>query len=534
MIIIGSGLAGLNSALRASSKLPKGKILLVTKSKLGESNSLYAQGGMAAVFGPDDNFQKHIQDTMIAGAYHNDKKAVKYFVERAPEIIRTLQKLGVHFETKTQSEMKSRGGNNTTLPLQNQEAGHSQRRIVHVGDHTGLSIIQSLEKQVLKRKNITIWENSFAKDLIVKDKTCIGAEIIRGSADTIAHAATSTYIRAYARRIILATGGVGQLYQYTTNPVVTTGDGIALAARAGCRIKDMEFIQFHPTAFANSGRKAVAYGEPGEAGSCESPLFLISETVRGEGAKLLNARGERFMPKYHKSAELAPRDIVSRAIVEEQKKGPVFLDIRHRPAKDLRKKFPTIFGHIKKSGFDMSKNLIPVTPAAHYLCGGIVAKPDGETNIRNLYAVGEVACTGLQGANRLASNSLLEAAVMSEHVMDTPLQTMKNFTAAISKVHQETPEIIKISSSKNIPSAPKKLPNLRQKLQKIMWTSAGIIRTKNLLTTGLKQLHEIKKQLPKNPTMEKFALQNMLTVSELILKAALKRKQSLGAHYRKN
>lgn len=508
VIIIGSGLAGLNSALRASSKLPKGKILLVTKSKLGESNSLYAQGGIAAVFGPDDNFQKHIHDTMVAGAYHNDKRAVKYFVERAPEMIRTLQKLGVNFETQAGT------------PTQNQEAGHSRRRIVNVGDHTGLSIIETLEKQILKKKNITIWENSFAKDLIVKNKTCVGVEIILRGAGADVDAAPGTYVNAYARRIILATGGVGQLFQYTTNPKVTTGDGIALAARAGCKIKDMEFIQFHPTAFASG----------------ESPLFLISETVRGEGAKLINARGERFMPKYHKSAELAPRDIVSRAIVEEQKKGRVYLDIRHRSAKDLRKKFPTIFAHLKKSSYDMSKNLIPVTPAAHYLCGGIVAAPDGKTNTRNLYAVGEIACTGLQGANRLASNSLLEAAVMSEHVMDTPLPDNEKFKTLLINLQKDTSPAStrQTPTTQKILPASKKLSTLRQKLQKIMWNSAGIIRTKNLLTNGLKQLKEIKNRLPKNDSPEKFELQNMLDVSELIIKAALKRKTGLGAHYRKN
>jgi len=518
VIIIGSGLAGLNSALRASDQLPDGKILVVTKSKLGESNSLYAQGGVAAVFGPDDNFQKHIHDTMVAGAYHNNKKAVRYFVERAPEMIRTLQNLGVNFETQP----------GTATPTQNQEAGHSRRRIIHAGDHTGLTIIQTLEKQVRKRRNITIWENSIAKDLIVRKKTCIGAEIFHtqtsqgGGTSAITSVSADTCVNAYARRIILATGGVGQLFQYTTNPLVTTGDGIALAVRAGCKIKDMEFIQFHPTAFANGGRKAVAYGEPGAAGSCESPLFLISETVRGEGAKLLNARGERFMPKYHPSAELAPRDIVSRAIAEEQKNGQVFLDIRHHSSKALQKKFPTIFAHLKKAGFDMSKDIIPIIPAAHYLCGGIVAAPDGQTNIRNLYAIGEVAYTGLQGANRLASNSLLEAAVMSEHIMDTPLPK-KSTTAHNDKITLFNRPPLSIS---------KKLTTLRKNLQKTMWKSAGIIRTKKLLTSGLQQLQAIKKQLPKNDCLQKFELQNMLDVSEFILTAALKRKNSLGAHFR--
>ncbi len=481
VVIIGSGLAGLNSALHASKY---GRVLVITKAKLLESNSRYAQGGIAAVFQHHDSFQKHIKDTLIAGAYHNDKKAVKYFVEQAPKIITMLQKQGVHFEKTSHGEF-----------LQNQEAGHEYRRIVHAGDHTGLSIMQVVAQKVLADKNITVWENSFAKDLIVNNKTCRGVLAIH----------KKKYAVVLARRIIIATGGVGQLYEYTTNPAVTTGDGIALAARAGCRIRDMEFIQFHPTAFAED----------------KSPLFLISETVRGEGAKLLNSKGQRFMTKYHKSAELAPRDVVSRAMYEEQKKGPVYLDIRHKSAQELREKFPTIFKYLKKHGYDLSKDLVPVTPAAHYLCGGIVTNVRGKTNITNLYALGEVTCTGLQGANRLASNSLLEAGVMSEHVMDDPLPQIK-------KTHSLVPPI------SDFKMASKKLSLLRKKLQKSMWINVGIIRTRNLLTNAKKQIREIQKQLPENESIEKFELQDMLQTSGMIIEAALKRKKSLGAHYRKN
>ncbi len=481
VVIIGSGLAGLTSALHASKK---GNVLLVTKSQLTESNSRYAQGGIAAVFQPHDNFAKHVEDTMIAGAFHNNKSVVKYFIEQSPKLIKMLQKLGVSFEKTSQGKF-----------LQNQEAGHRFRRIVHVGDHTGLSIVETLVKLVRKKPNITIWENCFAKDFIVKNKICYGVKIIR----------KNLCVPVFARRIVLATGGVGQLYRYTTNPTITTGDGIALAARAGCNIKDMEFVQFHPTAFAKA----------------RSPLFLISETVRGEGALLLNAKGERYMLKYHKDAELAPRDIVSIATYQEQKKGKIFLDIRHRKTSELRKKFPTIYAYLKDQGFDMGKDLIPVTPAAHYLCGGIIAGLDGKTNIRNLYALGEVACTGLQGANRLASNSLLEAAIMGEHVMDSPLPVIKNFP--------------KISATKrHYPKASKKITKLKKTLQTLMWNNVGIIRTKNLLKQALKRIQSIKKQLPKEESIAKLELQNMLNVAELIVRASLKRRKSLGAHYRKN
>lgn len=486
VVILGSGLAGLNSALQASKY---GKVLVVTKAKLIECNSWHAQGGMAAVLHGTDKYRKHILDTMIAGGYHNNKKAVEYFVRQAPKTIEMLNTMGVAFEKTAAGDYD-----------QNQEAGHRARRIAHVGDHTGRSIMEALIKKVRKCKNITVWQNCFAKNLIVKNNTCTGVELVRNR----------EYMKVYARRIIIATGGAGQLFRYTTNPEVTTGDGIALAARAGCRINDMEFMQFHPTAFSRSSRK-------------ERTLFLISETLRGEGAKLINAKGERFMPKYHKLAELAPRDIVSRAAFEELKKGEIYLDIRHRTRRELLNKFPTIYAHLKKNGYDLSKDLIPIVPAAHYLCGGVVSDVKGKTNIKNLYAVGEVACTGLQGANRLASNSLLEAAVMSEHVMDSPLPKM---VPPVNKIAAKTP------NGRKIPISSKKLGRLRKSLQKTMWECAGIVRTKKLLSKGIATLKQIKKQIPKTDSLEKFELLNMIQTGELMIKAALKRTGSLGAHFR--
>jgi len=493
VVVIGSGLAGLNSALHASKF---GKVLVITKTKLMESNSRYAQGGIAGVFLPNDNFQKHIQDTFVAGAHHNNKKAVKYFVEQSPTMIRVLQNHGVHFAKDPQHEFDL-----------HREAGHQFERVVHVGDHTGLSIMEVLAKKIRAQKNITVWEQTFAKDLIVKGKSCYGVLTIH----------KGKIVPAFARRTIIATGGAGQLFQYTTNPAVTTGDGIALAARAGCEIKDMEFIQFHPTAFDEG----------------KSPLFLISETLRGDGAKLVNAKGEKFMQKYHKDSELAPRDVISRAMFVEQKHGKVYLDIRHKSAKELRKKFPTIFAYLKKQGFDLSKDLIPVTPAAHYLCGGIATNIYGKTKIKNLYALGEVACTGLQGANRLASNSLLEAAVMSEHVMDFPLPEIQEETMK-KLANQNSKTFTKLSNKKS-----PELSKLKSRLQKLLWKNVGIIRTKNLLTTAQKQVQQIKKHLSaknlsQQNSVQKLVLQDMVQTSELIIKAALKRKKSLGAHYRKD
>jgi len=516
VVIIGSGLAGLNSALHAAKY---GRVLVITKSRLMESNSSLAQGGIASVFLPHDNFQKHIKDTLVAGVHHNNKKSVKYFVEQSPSIIKKLQKLGVHFAT-----------NKKTQFALHREAGHQFERIVHVGDHTGLSIMQTLVKKISAKKNITVWENNFAKDLIVKEKTCYGVLAIH----------QGKFVPVYARRTILATGGAGQLFEYTTNPAVTTGDGIALATRAGCKIKDMEFIQFHPTAFSPHQKKSPKKNF--SKNSAVVPLFLLSETIRGEGARLLNAKGEKFMQKYHKDAELAPRDIVSRAMFEEQKHGPIYLDVRHKSETELRKKFPTIYNYIKKNGYNLSKDLIPATPAAHYLCGGIATDIYGKTNIKNLYAIGEVACTGLHGANRLASNSLLEAAVMSEHVMDTPLPESKKFQQTIPKNSEKPLQKTDITMFSKIES--QKLLGLKLKLQKLMWQNVGIVRSKKSLENAKKQIKKIRDQIVSIPSsfqkslsgnnIQKFELENMLQTSELMIKAALKRKKSLGAHYRKD
>jgi L-aspartate oxidase len=375
-LIIGSGAAGLNLAIKLA---PKGDVLLVTKNKLQESNSSYAQGGIAAVNttkNPNDSFEKHVEDTMIAGHNHNNLEAVKILVENGPKIIKELQEIGVNFANKL-----------------GREGGHSENRIHHVGDYTGQAITEALIKKVKKTPNIKVLENCFATDLTIENGKCYGAKFLFKEKD----------LTVFAGQTILATGGLGQVFEKTTNPKIATGDGIAMAIRSHVEIEDLEYIQFHPT--------ALDIGE--------TPLFLISEAVRGEGAKIINSNGEYFMKQEHKMADLAPRDIVSNAIYKEQKLGKkVYLDCREFKRDFLEKRFPKIYKNLTARGLQMEKDLLPITPAAHYSCGGIKVNFKGETNIKNLYACGEVACTKVHGKNRLASNSLLEALVFGNIIAE--------------------------------------------------------------------------------------------------------------------
>ncbi|MBU1322843.1 L-aspartate oxidase [Patescibacteria group bacterium] len=353
-IIIGSGLAGLTCALTLEKS---GSVLLISKSRLVDCATNLAQGGIAAAMTDEDSFSSHIQDTLVAGGFHNNQRMVKIMVREAPEAIKWLQQQGVIFDK------------NPGL-----EAAHSYRRIMRISDFSGRAVEKALLKKIKQNKNIKVLENCFVIDLVVENKKCIGVK-------------TSKNI--YGGKIILATGGLGQIFSYTTNPKVATGDGLAMAYRAGCQVVDLEFIQFHPTALKDKS----------------SPLFLLSESLRGEGAYLVNTKGKRFI------SELAPRDILARAIVKEQGNGEVYLDIRHRREKFIKKRFPNIYRELKKRGFNLAGEKIPITPAAHYSCGGVKVDSYGRTNIKNLFAFGEVACTGVHGANRLASNSLLEAVV---------------------------------------------------------------------------------------------------------------------------
>lgn len=487
-LVIGSGIAGLNFALQAAKK---GKVTIVTKKKLIDSNTNFAQGGIAAVLDQTDNFEKHVEDTLKAGSYHNNKKAVEFMVKNSAEAIYRLIDLGVEFEKE-----------NGKLLL-TKEGGHSHRRIAFVGDYTGKEIERILVKRVKEHPNITILEDAFALKLLTQKSflskaTCIGAQIIR----------ENKIENILADQTILSTGGIGQLFLHTTNPSIATSDGIAMASQIGCTIKDIEFIQFHPTALNKN----------------TFPKFLISETVRGEGAKLVNEKGERFMDNIHPLKELAPRDIVAQAIYQQQKTGQVFLDIRHKSREYLKKRFPQIYEKLKKLKIDMAKDLIPVTPAAHYECGGVEVDLNGQTSVKNLFAFGEVSYTGVHGANRLASNSLLEALVFSN-------QVAKNLTPnqKIKQTKFDAPKILRKNSKETLLSE-----KLKQEIKNIMWEYAGIVRNlKRIKKEAIPKIEHILKELKKiSGTNQEIAeTLNMAITSLLILKAAYKRKKSLGCHF---
>jgi L-aspartate oxidase len=471
-IIIGSGLAGLNCALNAAKK---GSVLLISKGKISSGNTWLAQGGIAAAMEKTDSPEKHIKDTLVAGGYHNNKKTVEFIVKSAPKIINDLISLGMPFEKEKNGAL--------ALKL---EGGHGMNRIVHYYDYTGQKVAETLIKKVRQNKKITIMENAFATDLLVKNKACYGVRVIL----------KNKFLNIFGDNTVLATGGLGQVFSKTTNPVTATGDGIALADKAGCKLKDLEFIQFHPTALKRG----------------KSPLFLLSETLRGHGAKLLNTKGERFMVKVHPLADLAPRDIVSRMMFYEENKGPVYLDLRG--IKNLKKDFPSIYAKLLSLRINPFKDLIPTTAVAHYSCGGVITDLKGRTNIKNLYAAGEVACTGLHGANRLASNSLLEAAVMGKQVADNLEKSSKMIPFFT------TPKIKKQKSSKT----------LLIKIQNLMWKNVGIIRNTKNLQKNIKELSIIQKHHPPATDQASIQAHFLVQTAFLVTKSAAARKHSLGCH----
>ncbi|SRR6266568_3224643 len=490
-IVIGSGIAGLNCALTLSSF---GKVLIITKAKLKNSSTYLAQGGIAAVLKKEDSLFSHQQDTLAAGYHHNNKEAVELLVKGGKEAIKQLEQLGVPFDKSTDGDF-----------ISSYEAAHSYPRILHASDFTGREIEQALIANVLKQKTIEIWEDTAAIDLIVKDKQCYGMQVLKND----------TMQNIFARAVILATGGIGQLYQWTTNPAVVTGDGIAIAHRAGAELKDLEFIQFHPTALEENA----------------SPLLLLSEALRGEGAVLVNNKRERFMQNYHPKKELAPRDVVARAILHEQQKGKVFLDISQKGEKFILKRFPNISLALKKRGFDLTSQPVPVTPAAHFLCGGIKTDTYGRTTIKNLFVYGEVAATGVHGANRLASNSLLEGMVYSsqiKHCINEIPQKAKIINVIADEVNPQ-----KGASS----WAPRNVEQMIiPQIREIMWQHVGIVRTPFGLATGRQKLELLQQKLEKVKGATPLLLQtkNMLTVALLITKAAQNRKESLGTHFLNN
>lgn len=463
-LVIGSGIAGLTAALTLAEK---GQVTVATKANLLESSSRYAQAGIAAVRNFDwDSFEEHFNDTLTAGAGINNKRAVKFLVENAPKAVEWLENLGVNFAKEP-----------------TREAAHSHSRVWNTKDSTGETIEKTLARHVRRHKKIQLLTNTVLLDLIVQKKKCLGA-VFKGQSKTYPIKAGQT---------VLATGGFGQLFARTTNPKVSAGDGIAVAHRAGAKLKDLEFIQFHPTALVGK----------------QTRLTLLSESLRGEGAVLRNSRGERFMPSYHKAAELAPRDVVARAIFEEMKSGTVFLDFTRASKKFLSSRFPLIWKEVKKVGFDLSQDQIPIFPVAHHACGGIATNLRGESSLKNLFAVGEVAYTGIHGANRLASNSLAEAVVFGKTVGGFARKTTApNITKKIAKYIFDSKEDKKI----------------RKIIQEEMWKNVGIVRTKKGLESALR---EFKKLKPKSlPSI------NAVTTARLITTAALERKKSIGTHFR--
>jgi L-aspartate oxidase len=476
-LVVGSGVAGLHTAWRASQH---GEVLLLTKRSLFDSATAYAQGGIAAALGAGDSPTLHRQDTLAAGAALCDAAAVQVLVDEGPARVRELQTAGAEFDLDPRGEL-----------MLGREAAHSTNRIVHAhGDQTGAEVARTLIARVRASPRVTVLEKARVLELLVVRGTCVGVRAsVAGRAVEIVADAT-----------VLATGGCGQVFRYTTNPEVATGDGFAIAHRADVTLADMEFVQFHPTALDTP----------------ENPLALISEAVRGEGATLLNAAGERFMVKLHPLAELAPRDVVARAIFKARKRGTVSLDAR-KLGRGFTKRFPGIFALCQARGIDPRKDLIPVTPAAHYMMGGVRTDLNGRSSMRRLYAVGEVARTGVHGANRLASNSLLEGLVFAERVA-RDLATVA-VLARLPAVKSWTVPPFSDRGAAQVAA---------DRVREVMWKYAGIARTATGLRKAARELEEIEARLPDGATEEL----NLVQTARLIAGAALLRKESRGGHYR--
>jgi L-aspartate oxidase len=491
-LVIGGGVAGLRAAVELSSA---GDVFVLTKDKITESSTGYAQGGIAVALSDEDRVSIHYDDTIKAGDGLCNEEAVKIMVEEGPEYIRELMSWGADFDKEGSKLSFTR------------EAAHSRRRILHAhGDSTGKEIERVLISKAKNSPSITKKDFAFTLDLIIKNNRCIGATVLRRDA----------LINIYARAVILATGGAGQLFSRTTNPMISTGDGIAIAYRAGARIVDMEFIQFHPTTLYSPG----------------APQFLLSEAMRGEGAVLRNIHGRRFMSEYHAMAELASRDTVSRAIVSEMVKTEakhVYLDLTHLERDFIKKRFPLIYATCLQYDIDITEDMVPVCPAAHYIMGGIHTNFYGETNIRGLFAAGEVACTGVHGSNRLASNSLLEGLVFGAR---TGKRAAEYINEEIES-HSERGTYTKFLNEKPSEHEAIDTEKIRSSLRQLMWNKVGIIRCKESLSLAKKWL-ERKSSILENPVRNRreSELNNMLTVAKLITDSALLRKGSVGAHYR--
>ncbi|MBI4331574.1 MAG: L-aspartate oxidase [Chloroflexi bacterium] len=490
-IIVGSGIAGLFSALLAKDT---GKVLVITKSDISTSNTKYAQGGIAAPIGRNDSPELHYQDTVAAGAGLCDPEAVRILVDEAAESIADLIRLGVPFDTV-----------NGEIAL-TKEAAHSLPRILHAGgDATGEHIETTLSGQV-RLSRTKILEYCLATEVLLEDGRVCGIKVLD---------IRSGLVEEFnCRFLVLATGGGGRLYKYTTNSEVATGDGVALAFEAGAEIVDMEFFQFHPTAIRLPG----------------VPPFLISEAVRGEGGILRNVEGYRFMPGYAPEAELAPRDVVARAIVAEMRKtgsDRVFLDVTHLPPSLITTRFPTIYRFCREHGLDITRGLIPVAPAAHYMMGGVKTNTWGETNVPGLFADGETACTGIHGANRLASNSLLETLVFARRIMQRAREIISGKITPVAPQSSNTVELP--SRDKARAAAALSVANL----QSLMWDNVGIVRSGKPLLESVNTLAAWQRSLAgEKVDRVKLELSNLVVTGRLIAEAALMREESRGAHYR--
>jgi L-aspartate oxidase len=504
VLVIGSGGAGLSLALRLPAQI---RVAVLSKSRLEEGCTLYAQGGISAVTDPKDSFEAHIKDTLIAGAGLNRPEAVRFAIERAPEAIRWLIDLGVPFTRQADNH----GQIDYHLT---REGGHSTRRVLHAADATGMAIENTLATKARERSNITLFENHIAVDLITgaklghRENRCLGAYILDRNLN---------HVEVFAARcVVLATGGASKVYLYTSNPDTSTGDGIAMAWRAGCRVANMEFNQFHPTCLYHPKAKS----------------FLVTEAVRGEGGRLLLPDLTPFMQRFDARGDLAPRDIVARAIDHEMKRlglEYVLLDISHKPAPFIREHFPTVFARCRELGYDMTLEPIPVVPAAHYTCGGVVTDLRGRTELPGLYALGEVACTGMHGANRMASNSLLECLVfaasaaedITAHLAEAP-QPSALPEWDVSRVRDSDEEVV--------------VSHNWDELRRCMWNYVGIVRTNKRLQRAARRVELLQQEIAEyysNFTISNdlLELRNLAQVAELIIRSAQLRKESRGLHY---
>ena len=512
-LVVGSGVAGLLFAIKVADH---GRVHIITKRNMRESSTAYAQGGIASVFGQEDSFDLHISDTLASGDGLCHEDVVQMVVRQAPERIRELIHLGVGFNRDNSQ------ASGLHLDL-SREGGHSQNRIVHAADLTGLAVEKALIEKAKQHPNIQIYENHIAIDLITRSTRLKRGLIITTHEDYCYGAYVldrfSAEIHTFcAKNVVLATGGAGKVYAYTSNPDIASGDGIAMAYRAGAIVANLEFVQFHPTCLFHPAAKN----------------FLISEAVRGEGGILVNAAGERFMEKYTPLKELACRDVVARAIDSELKKrgdDSVFLNISHKPADYIKSRFPNLHKKCLEFGIDMTTDPIPVVPAAHYMCGGVVTDIHGRTNIQQLFAIGESACTGLHGANRLASNSLLEALIYAHRAA---LKTIEELETIEFETLPQIPtwdDLGTMDSDEAI-----MVSHTWDEIRRFMWNYVGIVRSDKRLARAQRRIEMVQSEIEEyywnfKVTPDMIELRNIALVAELIIRCAKHRKESRGLHY---